>query len=432
MGCVSQGQPLFATRYDHDRMSRVFKASKDSKALTSTALLSYPEPDLAGDIVLPEGMDFSRHMADPRVDIEHRRDPDFGDATVGWARTTCKARGGFYTVRPVDLDCDGTPRPLPVATTHFDPSNRLEMQAFALVERDILPAVSVEFVPDMTVAKAIGWSDLERRKAYEFGRVHVVRYTLCRKGVCPSALVAKSAYDPLAAVLSAGRIGSEPLHDTIKKALAPLVSSGKSSTVTVPATVGKNMDPYGSDPAPVDAPVDAPADDVTDDAMPVNGISAIYAHVEALLSECDQLEQALEATDSVKIIRDLKSMCEDTRARAEKFKGIADKHDAELQAAKGKGETDKEDKPESESESESEESDTPPDVERDKEGGLKAVRWPYKPILKACRAQRYSLAQIQKAEREKAAKEAAAQKAQKSAKLEAARARFLAVQETYG
>lgn len=419
----------FATHYDYDRVIRsvLFKASTDAKSLTSTALLSYPEPDLAGDIVVPEGMDFSRHMADPRVDIEHRRDPDFGDATVGWARTTCKARGGFYTVRPVDLDCDGKTRPLPVATTHFDPSDRLEMQAFAFVERDILPAVSVEFIPDMTVAKAIGWSDLERRKAYEFNRVHVVRYTLCRKGVCPSALVAKSTYDPLAAVLSANRIGSEQLHPTIKKALAPLVASGKSTTVTVPRAVEKaDMDSYtGTSAPPVDTP--APADDMPE-AAPVNGVSAIYAHAEALLSECEQLEQAMESTDSAELIKVLRKLCEAATSAAEKAKAEADKHDAKLQAAKKKG--DGEPEPVKE-----ESDDYKPDMDKDDEGGLKAVRQCYKPVLKACRearSARYSLAQITKAEREKVDRAEAARKAQKSAKLAAARAEFAAAQQAYG
>ncbi|HVL15995.1 MAG TPA: hypothetical protein VM529_25705, partial [Gemmata sp.] len=58
----------YATRYDLDRAVKtvVYKASVDTRELTSTALLSYPTPDLAGDEVVPEGIDFGRHMADPR------------------------------------------------------------------------------------------------------------------------------------------------------------------------------------------------------------------------------------------------------------------------------------------------------------------------------------------------------------------------------
>ncbi len=397
---MATGERIHATRYDLDKVARsvVFKASVDTDALTSTAILSYPEPDLAGDIVVPEGMDFSWHSADPRVDIEHRRDPAFGDATVGWARTTCKIAGGYYTVRPVNLEVTkGQYRPLPVATTHFDKNNRLEHQVFALVDRDILPAVSVEFIPDMTVAKSLGKSPLEPRDAYQFGRVSVVRYTLCAKGVCPSALVAKSVYNPLASVLSAGRIGSEQLHPTICKALAHHLP-GKSTTVTGGyARVEKSdMDPNAQADAPPLEPVDAAPDEAA--AQPaINGITALYNHAQALTDLCDQLEQDAESSDSAEVVKDIKKLCEMGRATAEKVMATADKHNDKLEAAKGTG-----DETESEPATEGEESadDAEPDMDRDDEGNLKAIPLKYATIVKAqrVRVKRFSLADIQKAE----------------------------------
>lgn len=388
-------QASFHTRYDLDKASKrvVFKSSVDTSECTSTALLSYPEHDLAGDLVIPEGIDFIPHMSSPGVDIEHRRDPAFGDATVGVAVN----KSGEYRGRHVVLKCDdGKSRPLPVGTTHFDSANKLQMQAFALVERDVLPDVSLEFVPDMTCAKSLGRSPLEARNAYEFGRVSVVRWTLCAKGVCPSATVLKAVHlDPLRSVLSAGRIGAEPLHPTIKKALSHYLPS-RTTTVTsgyTPAET-KAMDSYA--PPASDAPVDTEAPPEDDSAPALGGVAAMYAKVQALLDCVTQNESDMETSDSP----DLRAFMEKIRGKvsaiAEEIKGRADKHDAKLNGEKEEGE-EKDDK-----ESDSDDSDDEsPDMDTEDDGTLKAVRQPYKPILKACRVQRYSLAEIRKAEEKK-------------------------------
>ncbi len=398
---MSGGSRTFQTRYDHDRLARrvVFKASTDTEQLTSTALLSYPECDLAGDVVRPEGIDFFRHMRDPAVDVEHRRDPAFGSAAVGKAMDAT----GNYTGRHVLLKChDGQDRPLPVGTTHFDPSNALQSQAFALVERGILPDVSLEFVPDMACAKSLGKSPLEPRDAYEFGRVSVVRWTLCAKGVCPSATVLKSTHDPLRSVLSAKRIGGEQLHPVLFKALAPIyLPGGKRTTVTNPGLVGKaDMDPYGNSDMPADAPPAAPVEDVPppeeEEAPALGGIAAMYAKVQALLDSVDQNEADMETSDSPELRTFMEKMRAKISAIAEEIKGRADAHDAKLNG-------DKKDEPESAESEESDPAESEPDMDTDDDGTLKAVRTPYKPILKACRHPRYSLADVQKAEREQKA-----------------------------
>ena len=392
----------YATRYDPDRAKRtvVFKASVDTDQLTSTAVLSYPTPDLAGDIVVPEGLDFGRHMADPRVDLEHRRDPDFGDATVAWAHSGLGKSDGYYTGRLVSLPRhDGKTGPVPVGTNHFDRNSKVQQQAFALVERDVLSAVSLEFVPDMRFAKSLGPSPLEPRDAYEFGRVRVVRWTLCARGVCPEAVVAKSVYDPLRSVLSANRVGGEELHPTIKKALSHYLP-GKPRVVRSGFVAEKAMDEELT-PVP-DMPDEVPEETPEDAAPAVNGITAIYAHVEALTAACEQLERDAETSDSAEIVKEIHKLCEAGRALAEKAKAVGDKHDAKLQAAKGGKGGAEEDEPLPE-----ESEDYEPDMETDEEGALKSVRAAYKPVLKACRVKRYSLAEIQKAERLKAEKEQA-------------------------
>lgn len=389
---MSSSPRTFATLYDLDRVARsvVFKSSVDTRALTSTAVLSYPEPDLAGDIVVPEGMDFSPHARDPRVDIEHRRHPDFGDATVGWARTTCKAPGGYYTVRPVLLECEQKAiRPLPVATTHFDPNDRLEVQAFALVERDILPAVSVEFIPDMTVAKSLGRSPIERRDAYQFNRCQVVRYTLCAKGVCPSALVAKSAYDPLRSVLSVGRIGDEPLHDTIKKALAHYLP-GKSSTVTSGYVEKADMDPYGCAPA-VDAPVDTPAPEEEESGATPTAQCAYDAA--QMLKDCAQnIRESVGQSEHKAGKKKMLGLADKLDAEAERCMAIGDQVAADVETD---GDMDAED-----DEPDVEADDTEPDED---DGVMKGMKKPKRiRYLKALK-RIFTLAEIKKAEEAKPA-----------------------------
>src|SRR6185295_12120562 len=138
-------------------------------------------------------------------------------------------------------------------------------------------------------------------------RVQVVRYTLCAKGVCPSAVVAKSAsadayLAPLRSVLSANRIGSEALHPTICKALSHYLP-GKSSTVAsgfvAPVVEKSDMDPYGSAPADTaPPPVEDTTPPVEEEAPALGGIAAMYAKVQSLLDCVTQNESDMETSDS--------------------------------------------------------------------------------------------------------------------------------------
>ena len=377
----------FRTRYDLERASRavVFKAAVDAEALTSTALLSYPQPDLAGDIVHAEGLDFARHMLAPRVDLEHGR-TEIGRVAVGWANTGLAKADGYYTVRPVNLECDdGKTRPLPVATTHFDPSDRLQSQIFDFVAKGLLPAVSLEFEPDYSVAKSLGRSPLEPRDAYEFPRASVICYTLCEKPVCPSARVLKARYDPIAAVLSANRIGGEELHPTIKKAFADRVP-GKPRLVTsgFQIPVEKAMD----DTTPT--PDATTTDPVATGDMPNNGITAFYTHVQRITDEIAWFRESLATTDNAKLMKDGQKCVEQLTAYAEKAKATVDKHDGELEAAKNK----------SDEEPAAAKDDYKPDMSQDEDGMLKGIPPARAVIVKACRGKSFTLAEVAKAQAE--------------------------------
>lgn len=396
-------ETVFRTHYDHERAARsvVFKASVDTKQLTSTALLSYPEKDLAGDVVVPEGISLYAHMRDPRVDFEHRRDPAVRDAVVGWAHSGYGDDDrGEYTVKAVMLNCDGRKRPLPVATTYFDPSDRLQYQMFTMVAQELLPAVSLEFSPDMTAAKSLGKSPLEPRDAYEFGRVSVLRYTLCERGVCESATVLK-AFDPLRSVLSANRIGGEELHPTIRKAFAHKVP-GKPAVVTsgfTPPPVEKSaMDPNAMAPAGDAAPAPDDSTDTTAGAGG-NGITQLYDYAQ----QCQDMAEAMKAgeTDNPAILKDFVKFAETMAALAEKLLAAGDKHDSALQAAKGTTTQDDADAKASD--------DYEPGTDTDDDGNLKAIPPKYAAVVKALRAARFSLADVQKAEREQAAPAKAAE-----------------------
>jgi hypothetical protein len=212
----------------HQRLRSYFKASFAGPEFSVCAVLSVPVKDLAGDIVRPEGLDFSRHAADPWVDLEHGLDRAAKSLPVGWARDTLDRPGGAYSQTWAQLDVtgdDGKVRKhrLPVGTTYFDRDDALQRQTYHLVRAGALPGVSIEFVPVKGHLKALGRSPLEPRAAYEFGRAEVVRWTHCAEPVCPDArVVLKSVppeLEPLVKALRDGRIEGEPLHGHILKSL---------------------------------------------------------------------------------------------------------------------------------------------------------------------------------------------------------------------
>jgi len=218
---------VFRTNYAR---SRILKA--DTRRLSVESVLTFPTHDLAGDWVVPEGLDFSLHEQDPSIDLEHARTHIKG-YPVAWARESLGKPGAPYAVEMVPLNCAGEGEPeewhtLPVGTSYFDPSDRIGSQTFALVEQGALPAVSLEFQTVPGAFTPLGRSPLENRPAYHFEKASVLKWTLCAVPVNPGALhVAKSvSLVPLslAQVLQDGRVNVggrwEPLHPVIRKALS--------------------------------------------------------------------------------------------------------------------------------------------------------------------------------------------------------------------
>lgn len=186
------------------------------------AVLTAPIPDWSGDIVRPDGLDFSPHESDPWVDLEHGR-TDVGRRPVGWARKSLDRPGAPYALEWADLEVPGIGVcRLPVGTTYFDRDDPLQRQVYELIRRDALPGVSLEFVPIEQVQIAER-SPLEPRPAYEFRRAKVLRWAHCAEPVNPSALTVLKSVPPglevIAKAVRDGRLGDEPLDPYLRHCL---------------------------------------------------------------------------------------------------------------------------------------------------------------------------------------------------------------------
>lgn len=226
------------------------RKSVNTTALTVTEVLTYPEEDKAGDYIHPEGGDYSRHEALPWIGFEHLRwhksekdtwvYPDDDAASlepviVAWARDSREQPGGAYSVRNTTLTLSkGEKVTLPVATSYFDPSDRLSMQVFAMVADDTLPGVSVEIKPsaprlsDGRLHKSFrsrGPSPLEDRSAYEVFRWDLHGFVHCKSPVNAGALTVQS--DRLIKAVQVGKIGSDPMHPLLLKSLQSVVPARK-------------------------------------------------------------------------------------------------------------------------------------------------------------------------------------------------------------
>ena len=364
---------------------RLCRKSADSKNLTIKSVLTYPVHDRAGDYIRPEGLDFSSFALDPRVDVEHSLKPQFGGLIVAWCRKSLSRPDAPLAIEQLNLDVDGEQHRLPVATSYFDSSSRASMQCFRLVEEDKLPGVSLEFRP--LAGRRLGKSLLEPRDAYEFTRCDVHRYTHCAIPVNPGALTITKSLDALLPIVQTGRLGSEELDPDLWGVLKKSLSAFTPRRVLVhvekamadddqPETV---YDDAGKDdmdlPTEEETPAEAPA---------LGGIAALYAKAQALLDACSQNEEGMQSSDSPELRKFAEKMRAKVEAIAEEIKGMADKHDAKLNGT-------------AEPETETPEEPADVDMDTDDDGMLKAIRGPYKVILKAVRAKRFTEREIAKA-----------------------------------
>lgn len=124
-----------------------------------------------------------------------------------------------------------------------------------------------------------------------------------------------------------------------------------------------------------------PTDDVMGDQPANNGVSALYAHAQALLDAANQLAEDLKATDNPDIYQQGQELVAEVQAMAEKVKTLADEHDQKLQALKGDQSDDTQ----------------PGDMDTDETGQLKAMRRVYRAVVRRVRGRRrYKLADILK------------------------------------
>ena len=369
-------------------LTTVLKAVADSRELCVVGALTSPGLDRAGDRVRPEGLDFTSHRRNPAVDLEHARDPDVRDAVVGWCRKSLSRPGGDYGVRwsTVDVPGHGSQR-LPFAWTWFDPSDRLQSQVFSLYEQGALTGYSLEFRP--VTMKAIGWSDLDGRPAYDFRRCDVVRYTCCAVPVCEGALVAADGVirkslagqvpEPLRKILTDNRVGGEPLHPTIAKAyrLTP--------TRTV-VRVEKAMDEQTvyDEAAPELTGADDHAESDGDEGGEATPTAqACYDCAQMLADCCQQVRDALGKSEHVAGKKKLMALCDQIEKVAEKATAVGDMVAADVG---GDGDMDEDD----------EEPEVEPDaMEPDDDGVIKALSAPRRRVYRKA-VKRFALAEISK------------------------------------
>lgn len=392
-----------ATRYTTP-LTAIHKAT-DPARLSVTAALTYPGADRAGDIVNPTGGDYSLHESDPRVGYEHRcwnksmsgwvypedRESSGRPVFIGTARDPGT---GSYSVVLKSVSVNGKQTTLPFGTTYFSQHDELQSQMFRLIEDDTLPAVSLEMTLQKGRYRELGPSPIELRPAFQLDGWNCLRWVHCAEPVNPGALTLRKGLSPAweraLRIAETGRIGSELAHPLIHKAFRDRFTSVKPSTVAGGYSVRKAMDPKDQDqldPAYTDTPTEpdgdeAPVTDSTAVAPSGNGITAVYDVAQQIEDLSNQLMQVTESTDSAELAKDVQKLSALITAAAEKVKAIGDRHQAKLDAVKGGSEPD-EPSP-----------DDAPDMTKDDDGVLKAMKAIHYKAIRAARWKRFNKAEV--------------------------------------
>jgi len=328
-----------------------FTKSVDSSKLTITSVLTQPEHDKAGDFVHPAGGNFAPHMADPWIGLEHYRwdkaqkdwvYPDEKNASaepvvIAWARESLAAPGGEYSVRMADLNLKGVKHSLPVATSYFDPNDKLSMQVFALVADDTLPGVSMEFRPaapkwsDGRLHKSyrpLGPSPIENRPALEIFNWDFHGFVHCRTPVNGGALTVVP--EKLVKAVQVGKVGGESMHPMLLKSMSAVVPSRRYFTVS--QALLKKADMMPDEPLAETSVYDEPAEPAEgSQTEPGN-----YPTADGLRMLAQTLTDACEAAKSVKGehkkgMKALRKLCDKVEAMVQEAVATADNVDADLE-----------------------------------------------------------------------------------------------------
>lgn len=249
-----------------------FRKSVDTSKLTVTAPITAPVKDHEGDFMHPTGGNFEPHRKNPWVGLEHyhfhKSDRDQmvypvlenGDSNpdaspdpviVAWARDSLADPSGNYTIRMIhNLEFrKGEKCSLPFVTSYFDKNDQLSSQVFAMVESDMLPGVSMECKPSPDRLKdgrlyksfrEIGPSIHEHRPALEIFNWDLHGLVHCKSPVCPDALTVTKS-DRLIKAVQTAKVGDETMHPLLLKSLSAVVPARK--YFVAGSLVRKSMDP---------------------------------------------------------------------------------------------------------------------------------------------------------------------------------------------
>lgn len=391
--------------------STVFqKAAVDASKMNVESVLTYPVHDLDGDYVNPIGGNFAEHATDPWVDLEHNGFPH------GWARESLEDPSAPYSVVLKSLTIENKTHILPVGTTWFDPKDRIQAQTFAMIERDMLPGVSLEFtkspLAEPRILKTV--SPINGRKSLHFDVWECHRWTHCRQPVNPGAqTVTKAVTDALIVALQTKKVGDEAMHPTLFKSLShylPAAGKGaKKTTVTVPETKAMpvDADPTQQPPTDYDSPPDSSADadeagqgdmdggdEGGDEPKATPTAQSAYDFAQQIKDLCEQTLDAIKDGEHVQGKKALMKLCEKIDAIAEDAVGVGDKVAKDVA---GKGDM----KPDDEGgggdgggEGDEEEPDTEPDDEDD--GVMKCMSAPHRKVYRKA-IKRFTAREVQAA-----------------------------------
>lgn len=372
----------------------VFKPHVDPSAMSVTAILTTRTPDRQGDIVDPEGGDFSEHRTNPVVMFHHGKQYKL---PIGKAED----RNGNYTVRMVK-SADG---PVLVGTTHFAQSSRFAQDVFGLVAEDILRGVSIGFDPleGSEYIEKLGVSPVLERPALHFKGWKLLEYSHTPLGVNRDALTVavQKALD-----------GSRKLEPSLLKFLQPMAAPRKTvvavrlpveKAMPMPAQAGQDEDedqqplPEGEDEQGFDPATDSPDDDPNlppnyagnqgqDEEMPPT-VQTLTDGAQGLLDLCSAIEAGMKKSEHMKGRKYAGKLCADLKKTAAEVSSFADKIHGELSGAPMDADADQDtdtdgDGDVPESDKEDAESETPDEPDTDEDGaimkkGYSPRRWTY-------------------------------------------------------
>lgn len=351
--------PLFVSK-----MSGQIYVKARGQAQTSgpvVSVLTYPTKDYAGDIVKPDGGDWSKYPEHPYVNWSHRC--PVGRGTV--KHQVLKYDGKFCPVAVGETlffqnkaDLEGIDLRRRDPRTHrawdkeppytVDEVLKAAAQAERLVRDDIANGVSIEFDVDQK-KKGTDWWDLaeksllENRPARHFEVWRGLGYAHARQPVNPGCLTAAgqprmtpnvAAIEKAIQIVQTGKLpGGEVACEIIIKAFDDLrhYKPGYTTIVVKGDVPSGDGDGFGS----TESTDPNNTDDPNKPKMGA-GQRAMMNFVQGLMDCCKRLEEEGSLSDDLSIRKYCKKVCEKVKnGIAGEVKARAEKHKARLDGAGG-------------------------------------------------------------------------------------------------